>query len=194
MEWHAIIGFISGILQVIAIVPYIKDTLKGTTRPNVVSQSLWTVLQIITVAAQFAAGASWSVIFLIAMTLNTCAVVFLCFRGYGYKKYGWFDYFCLVAAIASIVVWQVTQNPIWALIIAVTANLFATLPTVVKAYKEPKTENAKAWTIMLIASALGLASSTIWNVQNILFPIYFMGESGLIAGLAFFGQRGKKKL
>jgi hypothetical protein len=191
-DWHVIVGFTAGAVQIYSIVPYVKDILKGTTRPNIVSWSLWTLLQVIGIVAQISAGASWSLIFIIAMTFNTSLVVVLCLKGYGYKKYGLVDWICLSFAILAVVLWLATNNPIYALVFAIAADLMASIPTVVKTLKEPKSEIPIAWFLVTLAAFLGIISTTKLDIANLIYPAYFFIITGLIGSIAFVGQKLQK--
>ena len=86
IDWHAVLGVLAGCIEVYSIVPYIRDMLHGETGPNIVSWTLWTLIQMIIVAAQFTAGASLSIAVPVIMTVNTLLVLSLCLFGYGYKN------------------------------------------------------------------------------------------------------------
>ncbi|MDP2692870.1 MAG: hypothetical protein Q8O88_04495 [bacterium] len=177
-------------LSVVAGVIYIKDILQGgETRPNAVSVFLWTVLQAIALAAQLKAGASLSVVIVIFVTLNTAIVTVLALSGYGYRKYGWVDFFCLVLAVAAIVGWQVTGNPVLAIGFAIAGDLFACVPTAVKTYKEPRSEHVPAWALITVASVLGVLSTDRLDMANLAFPLYLVVSNGAIFSLAYFGRR-----
>ena len=47
MDWHLLLGIIGGLLALCAIIPYIRDILHGTTRPNIVSYAIWVFLILI---------------------------------------------------------------------------------------------------------------------------------------------------
>lgn len=189
MDWHSSLGIASGIIQIFSVIPYVKDMLYGNTRPNAVSYVLWAITGIIAVLAQVSAGASWSLAFLIALTFNACLIAFLSLRGYGYKKYTALDWSCLLLAIASLVLWKITENPVVALVLSVVGDFFAALPTIAKAYKDPNSELAFGWFLVVIASSLSILSSTKWNTANLIVPMYSLGESALITWLVYFGQR-----
>ena len=188
MDWHFTIGITAGLLQQISAILYIKSMLKGTTRPNVVTQILWSVLQVIALLAQFSSGASWSVIILIVLTFNTLLVTALCFMGYGYKEYGLIDKLCFVLAILAIILWQITKEPLVALALSILADAIATLPTIIKTYRYPKTEAPIPWFMTLIASALSAISSTKLNFANLAFPLYMIIIDSTITYFAFFGK------
>lgn len=193
MDWRLYIGIIAGVMPVAISIPYIRSMFYGTTRPNVVTYILWIVVETITLLAQFSSGASWSAIFIIALIIPQAYVVYLCYRGYGYKKYGLIDKVCLVLAILAIILWLITGEPITAIILSVLADFIATLPTVIKTYREPHSEPVIPWFLIVIAAILSVFSSTKLDLANLLFPIYVIMIDGTVTGIAFFGQLRQKQ-
>src|SRR3954471_4047435 len=101
---------LSGVITVAAVVPYLRDILRGTTRPNIVSWITWTLLTGIATAAEVAAGEYVAAIFTGSAVLETATIVFLGLR-HGYVKYAKFDVICQIAAIAGIILWQLFNSP-----------------------------------------------------------------------------------
>ena len=184
MDWRVALGIGGGILQIVSVIPYIRDMIKGTTRPNVVTYVIYFILALISLFAQWSAGASWSIFILLAVSINTFIVIILCFNGFGYKKYGLLDWACLLLGVVAIVVWRITNNPMAALFTALLANILGDIPTIIKTYKEPHTELALSWFIAACAAVLGIISTRL-DLANLLFPVYYFVESMLISGLAF---------
>ena len=190
LNWHVAAAVLSGVFAVVAMYPYIRDVLRrGETKPNAVSFGLWAVLGIIAVIAQFKAGASWSVVIVILMTANCLIIAALALAGYGYREYGMLDFMCLALAILAIVGWQLTGQPVLAIALSVVADLFAAIPTIVKAYKVPKSEHVLGWLLITIASFFGVMSTEILDAANLLYPVYALLMNGTILSLAFFGRR-----
>lgn len=186
----ALAGILSGILQIASVVPYLRGMLRRETKPNLVSFSLWTIIQAIAVVAQVQSGWSWSAVILIAVTINCFLITLLGLKGYGFKRYTRFDIFCLVMAVVSLILWRLTNEPLTALIITFLLNVFATLPTIIKVFKYPDTENSTGWLMMCGASILSLLSITEFTSANLFFPVEFLIESSLIGGTAFLlGRR-----
>lgn len=193
LDWHSIVGTLGGILALAAIAPYIKDILHGTTRPNIVSYGLWAILLAISIFAQISAGTSWSVVLLIGDFIGTSTIVVLCLVGYGYSKYGWVEWTCLALAVLAIASWQLTQQPLLAIIFAVLADAMAAVPTIVKAYRDPWSELPVTWLIIAFGALLGILSTTIWDAANLLFPAYLLAVNGLTGIIALTGRRLTKK-
>lgn len=126
--------------------------------------------------------------FLIGDLVGTSLILILCLRGYGYPKYGWIEGVCTLLAIIAIVSWQLTHQPLLAIIFAIIADLMASVPTVVKAYRDPQSEHPAGWFIVVSAAILGLLSTTIVNPANIIFPAYILCINGIIGSLALIGR------
>lgn len=191
IDWHLIVGSIGGLIAFFSIIPYAKDILRGTTRPNVASYSLWAFLVAISMMAQIDAGASWSLILLIGDFLAVLIVLLFCIAGYGYKKYSWVEYVCFALGILAIVLWQITSQPLLAICFAILADLIASIPTVVKTYRDPWSELPFAWFLVAFGAMLGIVSTNIWNLENILFPLNILIINGTVAIIAFLGRRTK---
>jgi hypothetical protein len=192
MDFHVLMAIFAGALTVASVVPYVRDMLKGSTRPNVVSWGIWCLVQAIFAAAQVAEGASLSIVLPIAEVLTVGVVVVLGLAGYGYKKYGRLDFICLGLALGAIVLWQLTDEPMVAMCMAVVADLLAAIPTLVKAYKDSKSETPSAYFLVaLSALAAGFATSII-DLPNLLWPAYIFALNSSILSLILLGKRVKK--
>jgi len=192
-DWHTILGIVAGLLAIFAIVPYIKDIFHGSSKPNTISFAIWELLLLISFLAQLSSGASWSILMLGGDLIGTGIILFLCLRGFGYRKYGWTEWVCLTLAILAIILWQTTKEPLLAIIFAVIADLMASVPTVVKTYKDPVSEAPTMWFIIAFAAILSLISTEIRDGVNMLFPSYLLFINGLIGTLALVGRNLKVK-
>ena len=193
MDFHEIAAIISGVLTFVAVVPYVRDMFKGTTRPNIVTWGLWLLVQAIFAGAQYASGASWSIVLPLTEMLTVGFVVFLALIGYGYGKYNRLDIVCFLLAITAILLWQLTREPIFALVLSVMADCIAAIPTLVKSYKDPSSETASSYLLVVAGAFFALLSSRLWNLPNLLWPGYLFVLNGSIFCLVFIGQRGKKQ-
>ena len=189
MQWHILFGALSGLIAAGMIIPYLISMVKGATRPNIVSWSLWTIVVFITGLAQVRAGASWSLLLLIGTIVANLSVIYLCIRGYGYKKFETIDQITLVCALVSIILWWITANPLAAMICALVADSIAYAPTLIKTYKHPESETLLYWGALVIADLLALISVTTAHITNILFPIVYGSLNIVVVVVLLVGQR-----
>lgn len=193
MDWHIVAAVIAGVLGIASVVPYLRDMLKGTTRPNVISWSLWFFIQAIFVAAQWSSGASYSIVLPMVGVLAVGTVVILGLFGYGYKKYGFIDVVCLVLVIGAIGLWKLTNDPSIALWLSIAADFIAAIPTCIKSYKDPESETFNAYLIAIFASVATIFSTTLYDFPNLAWPVYIILANSLILTLILLGRRRKKK-
>ena len=180
MNWHEWMGIASGMIAAGMIIPYLIAMVRGTTRPNVISWSLWTVVVFITLLAQIRAGAAWSSFLLIGTLVANSLVLIFCMRGYGYNRFATIEKITLLCAVLAVVLWLVTSSPLLAMICALTADSVAYLPTFVKIIRYPYSETAWYWAALVGADLLALYSVTQIIPTNILFPIVYGALNALI--------------
>lgn len=193
MDFHIALAALSAILCIASAVPYAKDIFYGTTRPNAITWFLWLFIQAIAIAGQWSSGASFSIVLVIADGFTVAFVFVLSVIGYGYRELHAVDFLCGVLGIIAIIAWLLTGNPVLALMFAVAADLFASFPTIRKAYQDPWSEYPIGWGLTALGGVLGVASTTEFNAANLLFPFFIVFVNGTIFLLAFFGRRSEKK-
>ena len=187
MTFAASMGLLSGIIQLASVFPYLRSMFSGTTRPNAVSFFVWTILGVIEIGAQLSAGVTWPAVITLCMTIGMVCILGLSLIGYGYRAYGWLDLLCLACALMAIIGWYVTQEPFVALAISILGNVSAAVPTAVKAYLHPETENFTGWAMACAASLCALVSVQAWTPVEMLMPMYLVAETSLLTALAWRG-------
>ena len=86
-----------------------------------------------------------------------------------------------ICSIVAIVLWAVLNSPRMAILLAAIGDGFASLPTIVKAWKFPKTETGITYAAGLVSSLLFIPSIPEWNIENSAFQIYLLiGNSAIL--------------
>jgi hypothetical protein len=75
-----ILGVVGGVVGVADTVPYVRDTVRGSTRPHRGTWLIWGVLAVVVCLAQRADGASWSLVLTATQAVLTVAVFTLAIR------------------------------------------------------------------------------------------------------------------
>lgn len=185
---HNALAVLSGIVAVLAALPYIRDVLKGRTRPNVVTWFTWSLLNIITAVAALSGGAVQTAIFAAATGLCTATVTVLGLRN-GVKKYTPFDVICQLLAILSIVAWLVTKEPVSALVFTIAASFIGSLPTIRHAWKAPREETWQFFGIDALSAAIACLAVVNRDFLSLAFPIYILLDDLLIAGIILMRKK-----
>lgn len=161
---------------------YIKDTLKGKSKPNRVSWSLWALAPLIgTFAALSAHADPWAVSRIFLAGFIPLIIFFASFANkQSYWELSTFDFMCGLFSILAIIAWLFIHNPSLAILLAVIGDGFAALPTIRKAWKYPETESGFIFITSLISVLLILPSIKIWDIINSSFQIYLLIVSTIL--------------
>ena len=167
-------------LNLVSIVPYIIDIIRGKTKPNVVSWVTWTILTGVGTAAVIAQAGLISSLLPMSATLCTLSIVLLGFK-YGFAKYSKFDIFCQVCAALGLALWLIFNSPLIALIAVLVIDAIAAMPTLVHAFKQPQEETWETFWVGSLAALLTLFSVSNLTVGKAAYPIYLMIANGGIS-------------
>src|SRR3989344_323375 len=135
-DYRLILGVIAVVIALVSYVPYIRDILRGSTKPHPVSWFAFALLMGITFSAQLITGAgpgAW-VTGVSALAIFGIAI-FSIVRG-GVEIVA-FDWACLAGAILGIVLWRATSDPLTAVVIVTITHTIAMGPMFRKAYLKP---------------------------------------------------------
>ncbi|MBU6388416.1 hypothetical protein KGQ72_00835 [Patescibacteria group bacterium] len=187
LDWHILLGSAASVLLLALIVPYIRSIVTSTTRPSAVSWFGWAALFIIATAAQASKGIDWSLAVPLISSISTTIIAFTALR-MGRLVWTRADGICIVLGTLAITLWAITREPLTAIILSIIADLSVTTPTIIKTYQDPTSEPANLWVLYVIGVILELVATQQFTVYNLLFPVYTVIGSSLIAVLALRGR------
>jgi hypothetical protein len=167
---YEMLGIIAGILAIGGYVPYIYSTARGITKPNRATWIIWTIVGGLLAFSYIAEGDQHSIWLPLGYFIGPLIVAILSFR-FGYAEWTRLDTICMVAAAISIIPWILSDNATLTLLINVAIDASGAIPTLVKTYREPETEDFTAWFIFFVANTLQLFAIEMWNIAA-LYPIY----------------------
>jgi len=84
------------------------------------------------------------------------------------------------------VLWQITKIGNIAIFFSIIADFLAALPTVVKSWIEPETENSTLYFANAFSALLTILTIKMWNFETVAFPLYIFLQVSLIGILVKF--------
>ena len=182
MTLIALAGIAAAVLSLIDPVPYIRDILRGKTRPHRGTWLIWTVLGATAFASQFADGATWSLTLVGVQTASMTMVLLLSIRvGVGGASRA--DLSLIALAGLGIVGWAVSSEPVVATLFVVVADMIGVLMMLPKTWRDPWSETTPTY---VLASASGLCGAVAVgeiDASLLLYPSYFVVGNGAIAAV-----------
>jgi hypothetical protein len=152
---------------------YLYETIAGKSQPNRVTWLLWGLFPMIIFIAQRAQGVKGLSWLTFAAGLTPFLIVAASFLN---KKAYWKtqprDYILMAAAILGIVAWLVTDEPNLAILLTLVVDIFAGVPTVIKAIRYPQTESWIAYALSAVGFGIGVLAIQTYDFQNSAFVIY----------------------
>lgn len=195
-----IIGFISGLLVTASSVPYGIRTYQGKVHPNLTTWLLWTLIGFVLLVTYISSGAkanAWPAVFgFICPLLITCLV----FRkNSDWKKLDRIEIGCLFLGLLALSVWLVVRESKelsqWALYLAIAADLFAAIPTIIFVWKKPNEDRPFSWALFAVGYGLAIFAITEHTFSNYILPIYmFLGAFSITLPLIHHRWRNKVPL
>ena len=183
-----VLGILAGVLSVLDGVPYIRDVLRGTTRPHRGTWLIWSSLAIVALASQVAEGAEWSLVMVAAQALVTNLIfAFSIRRGEG--GLAPLDITLIAIAALGVLGWLAFSQPVVATACVVGADLLGVALMLPKTWRDPGSETLSPY---VLASAAGLLSAFAvgaLELSLLLYPAYFFAGNGLIAAVVLVRTR-----
>ena len=184
----AAFGIASGILQMFAIAPYLRDVLAGTTRPHRGTWTIWTVLSLTVLASQWADGGSWSLIVVAAQAL-CCALTLALSLGRGVGGTTRIELLLLGVAALGVAAWWQADDPTLATCAVIAADLVGVALMLPKTFRDPDSETASTFVIGVCAAFLGLLATGLDRPSLMLYPIFLVVADSALVGLILLRRR-----
>ena len=170
-HYHALFGIAGGLLGLVGFYPYIRDILKGTTKPHPFSWFIWSIVSAIGFFAQLVGGGGAGALVTAAGSFG-CIVVTLLSLTRGERGIVLLDWLSLCGALLSLVFWRLTNDPLAAIVLVTLTDALASVPTFRKSYMRPYEETPAIYAIGVVAFSLGLLGLTSFTLTTALFPSY----------------------
>ena len=188
----ALLTAISISLSAVGTWNYARDTIRGTTKPNRVTWFMWALAPITASFVSFwSGGDGWSALKVFSAGFFPLVIFIVSFyNSQSYWKLGIFDLVCGVLSLAAFAVWLSVSQTAIAVALAILGDLFASLPTLAKAFKSPETETGIGYVCYGLSFIPSLFALSVWDFENASFQVYL---AGLNVFLVFFIYRKRLK-
>lgn len=178
-----ILGVLAGVLALLAAIPYIRDIIRGRTKPNRVSWFIWVLLQAIALLSQLAEGGRDSVLLSGGDLIASAIILVLAFYK-GESKWHWIDKAALLGAAVGLSIWYFFNQPVLALLITVFIDFCGVVPTLRKAYAEPYSETLSTWLIVGVGGVCSILAVGKFDRSLLLYPVYLtLANFGVAAAI-----------
>ncbi len=177
-----VLGVAAGVVAVADTIPYVRDTMRGTTRPHRGTWLIWGSLAIVVCLSQRADGASWSLIMAAAQAVLTGLIFLLAIRR-GEGGLNTADAVMIAIAAGGVLGWILANEPIVATLCVIAADLIGAAMMVPKTYRDPESETLTTFVLASLGGALAVGAVGELDLTLIIYPLYYCLVNGAISTL-----------
>jgi len=164
---------VGAIINLLGSASYIVDTLKGKAKPNRVTWGLWAVSSFLAFAAEIKQGVGIQSLTTFMVGFSPLLIFIASFLNKkAYWKIGKVDIICGLFSILGLVLWYTTKIGNIAIVFSIFSDFAAGLPTLIKSYKFPETENYVEFATSAFGALLTMFTFTNWSFAYYGFPLY----------------------
>lgn len=188
-EFMAVLAII---ITLIGYTQYFRSIFAGQTKPHMFSWLIWATLTAIAYFAQVTDNAgpgAW--ITALTAVMSFVIVGFAFFKGE--KDITGSDRITFLAAILSIPVWLMTNNPLYAVLIVTIIDALGFWPTFRKSWMKPYEEAATHYFMAALKFVLALIALENFTMITALYPASLVFMNGVFLLLLFVRRKAISK-
>lgn len=175
-----ILGVITVLIALISYSIYIRDMLRGRTKPHSVTWLVWALLNSFIFYEQLVGGAGPGAWVTGSAALANVIILLLSIR-YGERRVSRLDWVCLIAALGVFVFWQQTANGTVAVVLACLIFILGFIPTIRKAWRHAREETALTFALNSSKFLIALFALEAVTVTTALYPaVLFAMNAGFV--------------
>ena len=182
------IGIVAVLLTFVGYVPYIRDTIKGKTRPHVYSWFLWGFVTLIAFALQVSGKAGVGSLVTLAAALISFVIFALGLKN-GKKDITKADTVFFIAALIAIVIWIFAKQPVVSVILISAIEMLGFVPTVRKSWNKPHSETLFTYELNAFRHGLSVFALQRYSIITWLYPVTWVLANGLFSIMLLIRRR-----
>jgi hypothetical protein len=163
---------------------YIYKVLRRRVQPHIVTWSMWAFAPYVAFFAQLSDGVGvQSLLTLFSGTSPLIVVVILLILHEQIWTVTAFDIVCGALSILGIAVWLLSRQAQYAVIFAIAADAFASIPTYRKAWRDPGSESRVNFGCLAVSALITLATIKVWSLSQVAFAAYLVVLGASLVGV-----------
>lgn len=170
IDYKWVLAGIAALISICNFSYYVVGILKGKTKPHMYTWLIWSVVAFTVAAGQIVDGAGAGAMVAVIAVLNCLIVAFLSISR-GSKDITKSDKLCLFICAVALVLWPITNSPLWSILIVTIIDLIGYIPTIRKSYNAPHEESIYIFSIFVVTCSLGLLALHNYTLITMVYLI-----------------------
>lgn len=165
-----ILLYLSVSSNLIAYGVYFYFIFKNKIKPHAITYLVWSIILGLNLAILIRSGVGLGTV-LIATNFLGCAGIFFICLFKKYIVYDKWDWLCFGLAILAVLLWLLTNTPIYSVVLSCIIDFLALLPSFRKSFNKPNEDSSLTFFISGLEYLLSLPSYGIFSLVTLLYPV-----------------------
>lgn len=189
-----LIGYTAGLVSFLDMFWYMRGIIRGGTKPTLAYWLIAEIAMILIAVSSYSLGDRTTL--WIALAYASTQLIIIALAIYHKNTHlAKTDYLFIAVALFSLVIWYITDNPLYALIINVGIDATAYIPLLRNIYSTPESEDKIYWWIAAFACVLNMFAIREVSLEAVLYP-WYLGTINTVTFVLLFRKQilsyGKK--
>lgn len=160
------------------------DIVRRGYRPSVFSRAVWLALAGVSFASAVASDAALPAVVLAGVLLAGNLTIFALSAWRGSREFGVLELVCLALIAVSVGAWIAFDSAFVGLVMSLVTHGIGAAPTLVKVWRDARSESAGFWFFFFAASVASAIGSVGDGIEAAVLPLYFVVFDGSMFLLA----------
>ncbi|NTV22110.1 MAG: hypothetical protein HGB03_00895 [Candidatus Yonathbacteria bacterium] len=187
-DFNIVYAFFSMACIIAGAVPYVRDMLKGKTKPHTYSWFVWFLTTGIATIGSWYGGGGWGAVSMIVFS-GIIGLNFVLSLRFGTRDITRTDTVALIVALFAIVLWIVLDDPLWSVLLATAIDIIGYIPTIRKTWFDPSSETPSAWLLSIIGDMFALLALSAYNVLTVTYLVAIIIVNIIVFLIAIMGKK-----
>ncbi len=147
--------------------------IKKQYKPNLFSRFVWLGLALNNVISVIVLNNQLATVVLASITLFGSLLIFLGSIFLGERFWGKGESVSTICLVVLLFIWIFADIPLLNLSIGLLAHFLGSIPTLIRVFKDPKSEDLSFWLFFALASLITFFSISKNEIKDYLFAVYF---------------------
>ncbi|MDE2025817.1 MAG: hypothetical protein KGJ07_04950 [Patescibacteria group bacterium] len=180
-ELKNIAGIAATMLVFLGYIPYLRDIIKGKTKPHIYSWLVGGFVGFIIFALQVSGGAGTGSLVTLAAGSMCLFVIVLGIIHKSTVEILWIDTVFFLLAFLALGLWLVAKQPVISAILSTVIEVLGFVPTVRKSWNKPFTETLQSYYLNTFRFGFAIFALQTYSIVTIIYPVTWVLFNGFFA-------------
>jgi hypothetical protein len=187
-----LLGILAVVLTIVGYIPYLRDTMRGKTKPHIYTWFLWGIVTLIAYGLQVSKNAGAGSWVTLTVAIICLAISALALRN-GKKDITKSDTIFFLLALVAVAFWLIAKQPVLSVILISSIDMLGFIPTIRKSWNKPYSETLFTYMLNSFRHGISILALQSYSIVTWLYPGTWVVANGLFSIMLIVRRRQLKE-